>query len=275
MSGRIGRRDVTLTVGVALLVALAAAAIVSLFWTPFPLDDTSGGRLAPPGGAHLFGTDRLGRDLFSQVLAGTRIAMLVGIGSVALAALIGIIIGTTAALLPGWIDDAVSSFLDVLIAFPTLLLAMLIVAARGPGLDTAIVAIGIAGSAVVSRFSRILVKGVLSRSFVTAARTSGAPTLGILARHVLPNIWPALVVNLAVLFGGAIMAEASLSYLGLGVPPPNSSLGRLLQEAQGTVLTSPWGALIPGAVIALLVLGANAVADGLRERFDPTRRGRS
>ncbi|MCE4025040.1 ABC transporter permease [Microbacterium sp. Au-Mic1] len=275
MSARIGRRDVTLVVGLVILVILAAAAILSAFWTPFALDDTSGGRLAPPGGAHLLGTDRLGRDLFSQVLAGTRIAILVGIGSVALAAVIGFVIGTTAALLPGWVDDAVSSFLDVLIAFPTLLLAMLIVAARGPGLDTAIVAIGIAGSAIVSRFTRILVKGVLSQSFVTAARTSGAPTLGVLARHVLPNIWPALAVNLAVLFGAAIMAEASLSYLGLGVPPPNSSLGRLLQEAQSTVLTSPWGAVIPGIVIALLVLGANAVADGLRERFDPTRRGRS
>lgn len=275
MNRSLRRRDVTLTIGIVILAVLALAALVSAFWTPFPLDDTSGGRLVPPGGAHLLGTDKLGRDLFSQVLAGTRIAMLVGLGAVALAVVIGFVLGTAAALLPGWVDDAVSSLLDVLIAFPTLLLAMLIVAARGPGLDTAIVAIGIAGSAIVSRFTRILVKSVLSRSFVTAARTSGAPTLGVLTRHVLPNIWPALVVNLAVLFGAAIMAEASLSYLGLGVPPPNSSLGRLLQEAQGTVLTSPWGAVIPGAVIALLVLGANAVADGLRERFDPTRRGRS
>ncbi|MFB7842179.1 ABC transporter permease [Microbacterium sp. NPDC056052] len=275
MTRSLRRRDVTLTIGIVILAVLALAALVSVFWTPFPLDDTSGGRLVPPGGAHLFGTDKLGRDLFSQVLAGTRIAMLVGLGAVALAAVIGFVLGTAAALLPGWVDDAVSSLLDVLIAFPTLLLAMLIVAARGPGLDTAIVAIGIAGSAIVSRFTRILVKSVLSRSFVTAARTSGAPMAGVLVRHVLPNIWPALVVNLAVLFGAAIMAEASLSYLGLGVPPPNSSLGRLLQEAQGTVLTSPWGAVIPGAVIALLVLGANAVADGLRERFDPTRRGRS
>lgn len=275
MSGRLGRRDITLVAGIVILAILAGAAILSLFWTPFALDDTSGGRLVGPGGAHLLGTDKLGHDLFSLVLAGTRIAILVGIGAVAIAAVVGLVLGTAAALLPGWIDDAVSSFLDVLIAFPTLLLAMLIVAARGPGLGTAIVAIGIAGSAIVSRFTRILVKAVLSRSFVTAARTSGAPLAGVLLRHVLPNIWPALVVNLAVLFGAAIMAEASLSYLGLGVPPPNSSLGRLLQEAQGTVLTSPWGAVVPGAVVALLVLGANAVADGLRERFDPTRRGRS
>lgn len=268
------RRPATLTIGTVLLAAVALLAVVSLFWLPYPLDDTSGSRLEAPNPRHWLGTDTFGRDTFSYVMVGTRIALLVGVGGAAIAMLVGVTLGTLAAFTRGWVDDVSSSLLDVVIAFPTLLLAMLIAAARGASLSTAILSIGLAASAVVARLTRILAKRLLGRQFITAARTSGTGARGIVWRHLLPNMWPTLVVTAALIFGTAVLAEASLSYLGLGVPPPNSSLGRLLQGAQATVLTAPWAAIAPGVVIVAIVLGANFVADGLRERLDPTRRER-
>jgi peptide/nickel transport system permease protein len=244
------------------------AAALSLFWTPYPLGDTSGLRLEAPGAAHLFGTDRLGRDLFSFIMTGTRIAYMVGFSATLIAAVIGIIVGILAAWLPQWIDNAISSFLDILIAFPTLLLAMLIGAAQGRSTWTAIVSIGIALSAIIARLTRILSKQVMSKWFFVSARTSGTSPLAITFMHILPNIWQVLSVNIAVVFGVAILAEASLSYLGLGVPPPNASLGRLMQEAQSTVLTAPLGAFIPGVVIVSMVVGVNLLADSIRDTFD-------
>lgn len=268
------RPSPTLVVGVALLAVVTAVAALSLVWLPYELSDTTGGRLEPPGPDHWLGTDTLGRDLFSQTMVGTRIALTVGLGATAVAVVVGVVVGILAALTPPWLDDTVASALDILIAFPTLLLAMLIVAAQGSSLWTVLLAIGVGASAIAARFTRILSRRVLGQQYVTAARTSGTGVAGLVVRHVLPNIWPSLVVNVAVLFGVAVLAEASLSYLGLGVPPPNASLGRLLQEAQGTVVTAPWGAVAPGLVIVALVLGANFLADGLRDRFDPAR-GRS
>ncbi|MDR2509805.1 MAG: ABC transporter permease [Spirochaetaceae bacterium] len=250
----------------SLLCATLAAALLSLFWTPFPLDDTSGGRLEPPGVPHLLGTDRLGRDLLSFVLVGTRIAYTVGLGATLIAALAGISVGIAAAWLPEWLDNTVSSFLDILIAFPTLLLAMLIGAAQGRGTWTAVVSIGIACSAIIARLTRILAKQIMSKAFFTSALTSGTSPLRITFIHIFPNIWQVLAVNLAVIFGLSILAEASLSYLGLGVPPPNASLGRLMQEAQSTVFTSPLGAVVPGVVIVAIVLGVNLLADSVRDK---------
>lgn len=272
---RRGRLPATLVVGVVLLAAVLAVGAVSLVWLPYELSDTSGGRLEPPNAQHWLGTDTLGRDTASYVMAGTRIALTVGLGSAAIAMVVGVAVGLLAAFSTGWRDDVQSSLLDVLIAFPTLLLAMLIGAARGASLTTAVVSIGLAASAIIARLTRVLAKRLLGRQFVTAARTSGTSWLGIVRLHLLPNMWPTLVVAGALIFGTAVLTEASLSYLGLGVPPPNSSLGRLLQEAQSTVLTAPTAAIAPGVVIVLIVLGANFLADGLRERLDPTRRERA
>lgn len=223
--------------GCVLVGFVVLVAAVSLVWLPYDPADTSGGRLAPPGGAHLLGTDKLGRDLLTQLMIGARIALAAGAGSVLLGALI---------------------------AFPTLLLAMLVVAVREASLGSAILAIGLAMSAVVARLTRVLVKRVLAQDYITAARTSGGSWPRIIAEHVLPNIWPTLMVNLALQLGLAVLAEASLSYLGLGPPPPNASWGRLLQEAQATVLTAPVGAIAPGLLLVVLVIGTNLVADGLR-----------
>jgi peptide/nickel transport system permease protein len=274
-SRRRRRHRTTLTIGIVLVGLVAVTAAVSLVWLPYPLGDLSGGRLSAPSPAHPLGTDRLGRDLLSQLMVGARIALVVGAGAVAIAAVIGLVLGLVAAFARPWIDDTLSAGLDVIIAFPVLLLAMLVVAVQGASLFSAILAIGLAMSAVVARLTRILARRVLGEQYVVAARTSGTRLPGIVWHHVLPNIAPTLGVSLALQFGVAVLAEASLSYLGLGAPPPNASWGRMLQEAQGTVLTAPVGAIAPGVAIVVLVLGVNFLADGLRDVADPTRRGRS
>lgn len=266
------RPKATLLIGLVLTGVIVLIALVSLFWLPYPLADTSGSRLEGPSALHLLGTDRLGRDLLSQLMWGARIALIVGTCSVAIAAVLGTIVGLIAAFSRPWVDDTLSAGLDVVIAFPVLLLAMLVVAVQGASLWSAVLAIGLAMSAVVARLTRILSRRVLQEQFVTAARTSGTSVLGIVFQHVLPNIAPTLAVSLALQFGAAVLAEASLSYLGLGAPPPNASWGRMLQEAQGTVLTAPVGAIAPGIAIIALVLGVNFLADGLRDLADPTRR---
>ena len=266
------RRRVFLVTGVTLVALVVAVALFSLVWTPYPAADTTGGRLDGPGLHHLLGTDKLGRDLLTRLMIGARIALAVGAGAVALGAVVGGLVGLLAGFASRWVDDALAALLDILIAFPTLLLAMLVVAAKGASLGSAIVAIGLAMSAIVARLTRILVKRVLAMDYVTAARTSGVSWPRIVTGHVLPNVWPTLAVNLALQFGLAVLAEASLSYLGLGPPPPNASWGRLLQEAQSTVLTAPVGAIAPGVLLVLLVVGVNLVADGLRDVADPTRR---
>lgn len=266
------RPKATLVIGIVLTGVIVLIALVSLFWLPYPLADTSGGRLEGPSAQHLLGTDRLGRDLFSQLMWGARIALIVGTGAVAIAAVLGTIIGLLAAFARPWVDDTLSAGLDVVIAFPVLLLAMLVVAVQGASLWSAVLAIGLAMSAIVARLTRILARRVLQEQYITAARTSGTGVLGIVFQHVLPNIAPTLAVSLALQFGAAVLAEASLSYLGLGAPPPNASWGRMLQEAQGTVLTAPVGAIAPGVAIIALVLGVNFLADGLRDLADPTRR---
>lgn len=271
--GRRRRRSPVLTIGLILVGIHIAVALLTLFWTPYDPSSTSGGRLEAPSLAHWVGTDRLGRDLLTQIMIGSRIALMVGAGAVAIGAAIGVTIGVLAAFASRLLDDALAATLDILIAFQTLLLAMLVVAASDSAtLWSAILALGIAMSAIVARLTRILAKRVLRQDYITASRTSGTSWPGVVIRHVLPNIWPTLAVNFALQFGIAVIAEASLSYLGLGAPPPNASWGRLLQEAQSTVYTAPIGAVVPGIVLVTLVIGINLLADGLRDIGDPTRR---
>ncbi len=262
----------TLRIGIGLTGFIFLIALLAIFWTPYDVDNTEGMRLEGSSLRHLLGTDRLGQDLLSQIMDGSKIALLVGSGAVVISFLIGVTLGITAAISPKWIDDTFASIFDTLIAFPTLLLAMLIVATRGPSLSTAILSIGIASSAPVSRLSRILAKRILSAQYITAARISGGTTWSIIRRHLLPNMWPTLMVSAAVIYGVAVLTEAGLSYLGLGAPPPSTSWGNLLREAQSTVITQPLGALAPGIAIMTLVLGINFIADGLRDYIDPTLR---
>lgn len=265
-------RRATLILGLGLTGAIVVLALVSLVWLPYAQGDTSGSRLEGASAAHWIGTDKLGRDLFTQLMIGARIALSVGLGSVAIAAVLGVGLGLVTAFARPWLDDTLSAWLDVMIAFPVLLLAMLIVAVQGASLWSVILAIGLGVSAVIARLTRVLAKRVLQEQYITAARTSGTRWPGIVFGHVLPNIAPMLASALALQFGIAVLAEASLSYLGLGAPPPNASWGRLLQEAQGTVLTAPLGAIVPGIALVVLVLGVNFIADGLRAFTDPTTR---
>jgi peptide/nickel transport system permease protein len=261
-----------LVIGCILIGIIAAMAIISLFWLPYSLNDMSGGRLSPPSALHWFGTDKLGRDLLSRMMLGARIALAVGFSSICIGAVLGVIFGLFAGFAQRSLDESFSALLDILIAFPTLLLAMLIVAARGASLVSAIIAIGLGMSAIIARLTRLLVKRVLAKDFITASRASGTSWLRIIIAHVLPNIWPTLIVTFALQFGLAGLTEASLSYLGLGSPPPNASWGSLLQEAQGTVLAAPIGAIAPGLLLIALVIGMNLIADGLRDVADPTLR---
>ncbi|GGL44509.1 ABC transporter permease [Planomonospora parontospora subsp. antibiotica] len=265
-------RSRTLAAGCVLVGAVALTALVSLVWLPYDPADTSGGRLAPPGAAHPLGTDRLGRDLLTQVMIGARIALAAGLGATAVGGVLGVAAGLAGGFATRWLDDAFAVLSDILIAFPVLLLAMLMVAARQASLGPAILAIGLAMSVTVARLTRILVKRVLARDFITAARTSGTSWPRIVVEHVLPNIWPTLLVSLALHLGVAVLAEASLSYLGLGAAPPNASWGRMLREAQTTAFTAPVGVVAPGVLLAVLVIGANLVADGVRDVADPARR---
>ncbi|MDR1264179.1 MAG: ABC transporter permease [Propionibacteriaceae bacterium] len=273
-AGRARRRP-TLVVGAVLVGLGLLVAVVSLFWTPYNLTDTAGGRLEAPSLDHWLGTDKLGRDTASFVMVGTRIALQVGLGAAGIAALAGTAVGLAAAWAKPWLDDAAASVFDVMLAFPTLLLAMVIGAAQGRSTATVIIAIGLAQSAYVARLSRILARRVRGQAFVTAAIVSGSSLWAITFRHLLPNMWTMLVVNFALSFGVGVLAEATLSYLGLGVPPPNASLGRLMKEAQQTVLTAPVEAIAPGVMVLVLVIGANYLADGLRELADPVARGRA
>ena len=272
---RPARHSLTLWAGLILVGLHVAVGLLSLVWTPYDPTAMAGGRLEAPSLLHWVGTDRLGRDFLTQILIGSRIALIVGTGAVAIGALLGVTLGLLAAFASKFLDDALAAALDILIAFPTLLIAMLVVAASDTAsLGSAIVAIGIALSAIVARLTRILAKRVLLMDYITAARTSGTSWLGIVFGHVLPNIWPTLSVSFALQFGLAVIAEASLSYLGLGAPPPNASWGQLLQAAQATVFTAPIGAIAPGIALVSLVIGINLMADGLRDSIDPTRRAR-
>jgi peptide/nickel transport system permease protein len=267
-------RSLTLWLGLLLVGLHLVIGLLTLIWTPYDPTAMAGGRLEAPSLLHWAGTDRLGRDFFTAIMIGSRIALIVGVGAVAIGGFIGVTLGVLAAFATRLLDDALAATLDILIAFPTLLIAMLVVAANETAnLGTSILALGIALSAIAARLSRILAKRVLVMDFITAARTAGASWPAIVVEHVLPNIWPTLGVNFALQFGVAVIAEASLSYLGLGAPPPNASWGRLLQEAQGTVYTAPIAAIAPGIALVSLVIGVNLLADGLRDRADPTRSG--
>lgn len=262
--------------GSGLIALHLVVGLSTLIWTPYDPSAMAAGRLELPSLLHPVGTDRLGRDLLTLIMIGSRIALIVGTGAVVIGAAIGVTIGLLAAFASRTLDDVLAAALDIMIAFPTLLLAMLIVAASdGASLWTALVAIGIANAAIVARLTRILAKRVLAMDYITASRISGTSWIRVIILHILPNIWPTLMVNLALQFGLAIIAEASLSYLGLGAPPPNASWGRLLQEAQGTVYTAPLGAIAPGIALVSLVIAINLMADGLRDLADPTRRART
>jgi peptide/nickel transport system permease protein len=243
---------------------------LSLVWTPEdPTHVEVANRLRSPGASNLLGTDQLGRDELSRIIAGARNTLLVGIVTVVIAIGVGVPVGGLAALYRGPLEEVTMRASDVLLAFPALLLATLFAAVFQPSTLTAMAAIGIALVPVFARVVRGAGLQVLQQDYVTVARTYGSGVRWIFLRHLLPNVSSVLIVQATVAFAIAILAEAALSYLGLGTPPPTPSWGRMLSDSQSFLDQAPLLALWPGASIAVSVLGFNLLGDGLRDLLDP------
>jgi peptide/nickel transport system permease protein len=261
------RRNPSFVLGAVVSTLFAAAALLSLVWTPWPAAEIDiPNRLATPSAAHWLGTDSLGRDIASQLLVGARTSILVGVVAVLIGLGVGLALGALASARRGWVEEAVMRLSDFTFAFPALLSAIMLGAIYGPGLMTGIVAIGIFNIPVFARTTRAAANAVWAREYVLAAR---ARPWRITLDHVLPNIASILIVQATVQFATAIIAEAALSYLGLGTQPPMPSWGRMLNEAQTQMFQAPQLAIYPGVAIALAVLGLNLMGDGLRDLLDP------
>ncbi|MFD2455160.1 ABC transporter permease [Corynebacterium mendelii] len=251
-------------------------AVVSLFYTPYdPIHAIPADRLQGPSVDHLMGTDRYGRDTLSRIMAGSRITLFVGVVAVGIGALAGTPLGIAAAVGNRWIGQLIMRGADLLLAFPALLLAIVTGAVFGASTASAMVAIGIATIPGFTRVARAGTLSILTRDYVSAARLSGRSSTAIAVHHVLPNLTGMLTVQVTVGFALAILAEAALSFLGLGTPPPDPSWGRMLNDAQSSLGTQPWLAFWPGMTIAVTVLGFNLLGDGLRDHLDPTTRGQA
>ena len=259
-----------LVIGGAIVGLIAATALLSLVFTPFdPLQANPPVRLQGPGPAHWLGTDNLGRDLLSRILVGARITLLVGVVSVGIAVLIGTPLGIWAGMRRGAVEEITMRASDILLAFPALLLAIMFAAIYGASTVSAMAAIGLASVPGFARVARAGTLQVMNAEYVLAARAASQRPLRIARRHVLPNIAGMLIIQCSVTFALAVLAEAALSFLGLGTPPPVPSWGRMLQESQQYWGTFPAMAIWPGVAIAVAVMGFNLLGDGLRDRFDP------
>jgi len=268
---RAGRPQRTLLwIGASIITITAVAAIAGPLLTPYdPASQELALRLEGPSGSHLFGLDELGRDILARVLAGARISFLVGLTVVSVSALVGTTLGAVAAYFGGVIDDLVSRIIDVLLAFPGLLLAIALVAVLGPSLGNVLFALTIIGWVGYARLVRGQVLRAREFEYVQAARALGAGAGRVLWRHLIPTALPAVVVQATLGMAGAIISEAALSFLGLGVQPPTPSWGTMLNGGRAHLLDAPHLTLFPGLAIALLVLGFNFVGDGLRDLADP------
>ena len=267
-------RHPSFLLGALLTALMVGAAALSLVWTPWPPTALNiPHKLQGPSAAHWLGTDALGRDVLSQLLVGAQSSIAVGVIAVGIGMGLGVALGCLAAAQRaqgrGWIDGVLMRAADFTFAFPALLSAILLSAIHGPGLVTSVVAIGIFNIPVFARIARGAAVAVWAREYVTAARVAGLGPWGITRAHVLPNIASPLIVQATISFATAILAEAALSYLGLGTQPPQPSWGRMLNDAQTLMFEAPLLAVLPGAAIMLSVLGLNLMGDGLRDLLDP------
>ncbi|MFF5989669.1 ABC transporter permease [Prauserella flavalba] len=263
-------RNLSLLAGVVLVGLVVGTALVSFGWTPHdPLLVDASVRLLGPSGEFVFGTDKLGRDVASQLMVGARTTLYVGVVAVGIAAVVGTPLGIAGGMGARWLGELIMRVNDLVLAFPALLLAIMLGAVYGASTLTAMIAIGIATVPSFARIARAGTLQVMSTEYVLAARAGGRSRWWIALRHVLPNISGLVLVQSSVSFAIAVLAEAALSFLGFGTAPPTPSWGRMLQESQELLAVEPRLALIPGAAIAVAVLGFNLLGDGLRDRFDP------
>lgn len=270
------RQRLSLWCGGFLVLGAVITALVSLVWTPYdPIHAEPSVALQGPSWAHWFGTDRYGRDILSQLMAGAQISLLVSAMAVVVGAGIGIPAGIAGAVRGGWLDSVVMRTSDLLLAFPALLLAIIAGAISGMNMWTEAVAIGIAFIPSFARVARAGTVQILSQDYIAAARSAGLGWLSISWRHVARGIAGLATVQASVAIALAILAEAGLSFLGLGTPPPAPSWGRMVQASQVFLDVDPWLAVWPGAAIACTVLGFNLLGDGIRDVLDPTQEKRS
>ena len=262
-------------VGAAVLAVFVAVAVLSPWIAPFDWNETRVcRRLAPPSAEHLFGCDLYGRDLFSRVLYGARFSLSVGLGTVAISLVFGALFGVAIAYAGGRVDALGARAIDVMLGFPPIVLAILVVAVLGVGLWNAALAVGIAG---IPRFARIVRSAALSlvaREFVEGARAVGATPLRVLFRHLLPNLAPTLIVLGSLDLGNAVLFTATLSFLGLGAQPPTPEWGAMLNAGREFIRYAPWTMIFPGAALFLAVMAVNLVGDRLSQVLDPRQRGR-
>ncbi len=259
------------------LVAVAVAAALFAPWiaTHDPvLDANLMLSEEPPGRAFWFGTDTQGRDIWSRVVHGARISLTVGLVSQAMNTIIGTVLGVTAGYWGGWWDDVVSAFTNILLAIPSLIFALAIMAVLGPGLGSLLIALGLTNWTFTARIARAQALALKSQGYVQAARVMGYGDLAIMMRELLPNMAGPLIVIATLGIGGAILSEAALSFLGLGIRPPYPSWGSMLSDARDNIRVVPWLAAFPGLAIFLTVLGLNLLGDGLRDLLDPQSRSR-
>jgi peptide/nickel transport system permease protein len=266
------RLPVTVVVAGVILLAFVVLAIFAKQIAPYPYGKVvSESSLQGPSGDFLLGTDSVGRDVFSRVVYGTRISLGVAAPSVLISLLVGSLVGLVAAYFGRWLDSILMRLVDVVFAFPAILLAIALIAVLGPSLNNLVIVIAVL---FVPRFAvvvRAAARAVRHQEYIEAAHAMGARALWINTRHVLPNIAPVLIVETALSMSTAILTEAALSFLGLGAQPPRPSWGGMLREAQNTMTLAPWTVIYPGLAIVLIVFALNVLSDGLRDRFDLRR----
>ena len=266
------RRRPIAVIGVLITLLLLVVAIFAPLFAPYDPSSQAATRLLPPGLSHLMGTDNLGRDVFSRVLFGTRASMYVGFVSVAISLVIGGVLGVVAAYRLGITDTIIMRIMDIIFAFPTLILILAISAVVGPSLTTATIVIGLV---YVPRFARIArgpALSVMQEPYIEAVRVTGASSARIIFRHVMPNIAAPLIIQTSLSISTAILTEATLSFLGLGVQPPTPSWGVMLANARAQLQLAPWLAIFPGLAIMIAVLAFNILGDDLRDALDPRLR---
>ncbi|MEZ0338583.1 ABC transporter permease [Mycobacterium sp. pV006] len=268
----LARNPVTL-VSALVLLGVAVVALTADWVAPHGVNDINvPNALQPPSGSHWLGTDELGRDILSRVIVAIQASMRIAVVSVVFAVLVGVTVGVVAGYRGGWLDTVLMRVIDVMFAFPVLLLALAVVAILGPGVTTTMLAIGIVYTPIFARVARASTLGVRTEPYVSASRAMGSGDLYILRRHVLPNIAGPLIVQTSLSLAFAILSEAALSFLGLGIQPPEPSLGRMIFDSQGFVTMAWWMAVFPGAAIFVIVLAFNMFGDGLRDVLDPKQR---
>jgi peptide/nickel transport system permease protein len=258
--------------GLVVLLAVLAAVFAPLVSPYDPLKQDLANILAPPGGAHLLGTDNVGRDILARVIWGTRVSLVAGFVSVVIAAVAGSLLGLGAGFWGGRVDGGVMRLMDAVLAFPPLVLALALGAVLGAGLGGVLIALGVVYTPTFARLMRGQVLTIKAREYVEAARVLGAPSWRIVARHVLPNAATPIVVQASLSVAFVILAEASLSFLGLGIQPPEPSWGSMINAGRGYLQQAPWIVFGPGAALFVTVLGLNFVGDAVRDALDPRLR---